>query len=255
MSEDLRKWIERSKFTVKPFAAPWGNRPIEVVTVEGLLAAIPPTEALIVQKVKLEELRDAEKRKQFTGRKCLIWAGDGGCYWRSGGNGYSGINDAGIYDFEDAFEHSGHCGTEKHIEYHFLAALVEKPQQATGERVSKLPESFDAADWAKEFTAICATKGIVIDEGWMITWFSNAIMVGYDEAGRRNYTREHVVAQQPTDGALREKLHQAIGDCCFKDGTIASWIMAPFEVEEHLYEKLRALAAQASSEPASKAGE
>jgi len=49
---------------------------------------------------------------------------------------------------------------------------------------SKLPQSFDARDWAKEFTTICASKGIVIDEEWMVTWFANALMAGYDQRAK-----------------------------------------------------------------------
>ena len=61
---------------------------------------------------------------------------------------------------------------------------------------SKLPQSFDAVDWAKEFTEICATKDITIDEGWMLTWFANAIMAGYDHANR-----EHRADTQATSAA------------------------------------------------------
>lgn len=47
--------------------------------------------------------------------------------------------------------------------------------------------SFDAADWAKEFCRIANgfgfkdAEGKPIDEGWMIGWFANALMRGYDE--------------------------------------------------------------------------
>lgn len=41
--------------------------------------------------------------------------------------------------------------------------------------------SFDAVDWARAFCKIAKTKGHVIDEGWMVTWFANALMRGYDE--------------------------------------------------------------------------
>ena len=51
--------------------------------------------------------------------------------------------------------------------------------------------SFDARDWAKAFCKI-ATKlgykdahGRPIDEGWMTSWFANALMRGYDEMGGR----------------------------------------------------------------------
>lgn len=48
--------------------------------------------------------------------------------------------------------------------------------------MSKVPSSFDARDWADEFCLIAKEKfGLDIDNGWMIGWFANAIMRGYDE--------------------------------------------------------------------------
>ena len=46
--------------------------------------------------------------------------------------------------------------------------------------------SFDARDWAESFCKIAAGLGHPgIDEGWMISWFANALMRGYDEACMR----------------------------------------------------------------------
>lgn len=43
-------------------------------------------------------------------------------------------------------------------------------------------QSFDARDWAKEFCDIYErNNGTRPDEGWMIGWFANALMRGYDE--------------------------------------------------------------------------
>lgn len=46
--------------------------------------------------------------------------------------------------------------------------------------------SFDARDWAAAF---CKTAGklghLGIDEAWMVGWFANALMRGYDEAMSR----------------------------------------------------------------------
>jgi hypothetical protein len=41
--------------------------------------------------------------------------------------------------------------------------------------------SFDARDWAEAFCKIAKTKGHDIDEGWMTSWFANALMRGFDE--------------------------------------------------------------------------
>ena len=45
--------------------------------------------------------------------------------------------------------------------------------------------SFDAYDWAEAFVAVCSKKGISIDRDWMVTWFANALMRGFDEHYRR----------------------------------------------------------------------
>ena len=45
--------------------------------------------------------------------------------------------------------------------------------------------SFDARDWAEAFCRIAKTHGHDIDEGWMIAWFANALMRGFDEAQMR----------------------------------------------------------------------
>jgi hypothetical protein len=44
--------------------------------------------------------------------------------------------------------------------------------------------SFDAKDWAEAFCQIIS-DGRAIDEDFMVTWFANALMRGYDEAAQR----------------------------------------------------------------------
>mgnify|MGYP001569090777 CR=1 FL=1 len=52
--------------------------------------------------------------------------------------------------------------------------------------------SFDAKDWAEAFCKIANEHGVVdrdgkpLDEGWMIAWFANALMRGYDEHAERS---------------------------------------------------------------------
>lgn len=54
--------------------------------------------------------------------------------------------------------------------------------KAGDKAMSKVPSSFDARDWADEFCLIAKEKfGLDIDNGWMIGWFANAIMRGYDK--------------------------------------------------------------------------
>ena len=51
--------------------------------------------------------------------------------------------------------------------------------------------SFDAQDWAKAFCGHAErfgyrdAQGNPIDETWMVTWFANALMRGYDEHAAR----------------------------------------------------------------------
>ena len=55
--------------------------------------------------------------------------------------------------------------------------------------------SFDARDWAKEFNRTAVQLGYKeMDDGWLIVWFSNALMRGYDEHAARS-------AQDAEDGA------------------------------------------------------
>ncbi len=51
-------------------------------------------------------------------------------------------------------------------------------------------KSFDARVWAKDFCDIARKIGQPVpDEEWMVTWFANALMRGYDE--HRYSTKEY----------------------------------------------------------------
>ena len=60
--------------------------------------------------------------------------------------------------------------------------------------------SFDARDWAESFCKIATalgykdTLGAPIDEGWMTTWFANALMRGYDEHAGKSMLAKRPVA-------------------------------------------------------------
>jgi hypothetical protein len=46
--------------------------------------------------------------------------------------------------------------------------------------------SFDARDWAQAFCKTASNLGHEgIDEAWMVGWFANALMRGFDEAQMR----------------------------------------------------------------------
>ena len=51
------------------------------------------------------------------------------------------------------------------------------------EKEVKLHETFDGHVWAKEFSKTAIKLGYSeMDEGWLIAWFCNAVMAGYDFA-------------------------------------------------------------------------
>ena len=66
----------------------------------------------------------------------------------------------------------------------------ELPPTADYETTKKLHATVDAKVWAQEWCRIAREIEAsdddreIIDEGWMIGWFANAIMVGYDEGVR-----------------------------------------------------------------------
>ena len=65
----------------------------------------------------------------------------------------------------------------------------------------------DGAKWAAGFKAIAERLGHHgMDEGWLIGWFCNAIMAGYDEAERRyrNPTPAPVVPAEGLDALIAE---------------------------------------------------
>lgn len=68
---------------------------------------------------------------------------------------------------------------------------AEFEQELAGKDPKTRPDwplpSFDATDWAAAFCKIANgfgykdAKGQPVDEGWMIGWFANALMRGYDQ--------------------------------------------------------------------------
>lgn len=47
-------------------------------------------------------------------------------------------------------------------------------------QVEEFTQSFDAQDWARAFMRIVIDGKVEIDEALMLSWFSNALMRGYD---------------------------------------------------------------------------
>lgn len=53
-------------------------------------------------------------------RKCRIYSGEWGAYWRQSKGGYTEKEYAGVFSFKEAYESTSHCGPEKRIYYDFL---------------------------------------------------------------------------------------------------------------------------------------
>jgi len=70
-------------------------------------------------------------------------------------------------------------------------AEFEQEWAASGRPDHERPDwplpSFDARDWAKAFHDTAIKLGYSdMDEGWLITWFANALMRGFDEKASRD---------------------------------------------------------------------
>ena len=67
-------------------------------------------------------------------------------------------------------------------------------------------QSIDARVWAKEFNRILVSKGNQpYDEGWIISWFANAIMAGMDEQARRTRPAQTEVVWPPKRYCTKHK--------------------------------------------------
>jgi len=53
---------------------------------------------------------------ELEGRRVRIWSGEWSAWWRPEGCGYTNkADEAGVYDFANAYERTRHCGREKLI--------------------------------------------------------------------------------------------------------------------------------------------
>lgn len=74
------------------------------------------SEAGVMKLAKLK--RWPTLKRHLAGQFVRIFSHEWGAYWRADYSGYTPKRDeAGIYKFEDALEHTFHCGPEKGIEY------------------------------------------------------------------------------------------------------------------------------------------
>lgn len=62
---------------------------------------------------------------------------------------------------------------------------------AKGVAEQKFPHTMDAQVWAREFNEVLKRNGVPpFDPGFLIGWFANAIMAGYDTAQARSVPSE-----------------------------------------------------------------
>jgi hypothetical protein len=77
--------------------------------------------------------------------------------------------------------------------YEYDNPISEEPPEKELSK-SKLPQSFDARDWVNEWRETLKTAPTISwDNDTMLTWFSNALMAGFDEAHRREQGKEKYV--------------------------------------------------------------
>src|SRR5260221_10913883 len=67
-------------------------------------------------------------------------------------------------------------------------------------RDSELLSTTDASVWAKEFRAVWSERK-VMDEGWLISWFANAIETGRSTGLRQSLSQESVREEALEDAA------------------------------------------------------
>ena len=81
----------------------------------------------------------------------------------------------------------------------------------------------DGVKWAAGFKAVAERLGHHgMDEGWLIGWFCNAIMAGYDEAERRSAKAATPAPVVPAEGldALVKRAYRAANSCLTNDDAI-----------------------------------
>lgn len=83
------------------------------------------SESCIMNVLKTREHKERQEKfvEQNKGKLCYIRSDEWGSWWRAEGNGYTKLlKEAGIYEVEDAWKWTKHCGIEKGIRF----VLVEE---------------------------------------------------------------------------------------------------------------------------------
>lgn len=75
--------------------------------------------------IKRRGLYEWKGREWWVTRRVRIWSREHLAWWRPEGKGYTGDADqAGLYDFADAYDTTKHCGPEKQIVYYDIAPIA-----------------------------------------------------------------------------------------------------------------------------------
>lgn len=69
--------------------------------------------------LSLELAHSPATRAAWAGKLVYIWSHEHGAYWRVNASGYTTriTNGVGVFDFQDAYNRTKHCGLEKGIEF------------------------------------------------------------------------------------------------------------------------------------------
>ena len=107
--------------------------------------------------------------------------------------------------------------------------------------------SFDARDWAAAFCKIAKENGHDLDEGWVTTWFANALMRGYDQRAalglQQGRSRSLTAEAQAAIDEVRQQMRGVCPDIdaderSFQDFRVCQAILAALE---NLDARLKAL--------------
>lgn len=75
--------------------------------------------------IKRRGLMAWKGRERWLGRRVLIWSKEHATWWRPESAGYTqDADEAGVYDFADAWDRTKHCGPEKGIVFYYMPSLL-----------------------------------------------------------------------------------------------------------------------------------
>jgi hypothetical protein len=155
----------------------------------------------------LKRLR-GEKLAAWTGRLVRIWSDEHGAWWRPDAAGYvDDVLGAGVYVFEDAMAHTGHCGREKKIRLEKVTPAEERFRREA-ERLSTLLNTPEVADFVQgvmrevphqreRWGADHDTGKSALDWFWLIGFLAQKIVVALAQ-GDQEKALHHCISTAAT---------------------------------------------------------